>query len=134
MDISKINPFISQNGFDTTNLNNISSNEDINDFAIKNGIDINEAKKIIQEAKTAIDKKENLYQKYSEIQELLQSQDEEEIIEIEDMDFDTFLNEENPEQKIQKILAQQQFLKENNSQNSNNNEKNRENPFIKTKW
>ena len=132
MDISKINPFLENMGFNAAKISNPTDTAEIQKFAQENGISVNEAEKILKTAEAKANEKENLFKEYSEIQELLQSQDEEEIIEIEDLDFDTFLNEENPEQKMQEILAKQQFLQNNLAKENQN--PNNENPFLKTKW
>ena len=131
MDISKINPFIINAGYNIGGISNATDQDEIQKFAQENGIDIQEAERILKQANIEATQKEALFQEYSEIHELLNSQDVEEIIEIEDMDFDTFLNEENPEQKIQELLAQQQFLKDNQQNNSSFNSNN---PFLKTNW
>lgn len=139
MDISKISAAIEQIGYNPYGLQG-TNQEEIEKFAQKNGISIEEAKNILSEAEEKAEENNKIAsQEAALMAELLNTPDEEEEIQIiDDFDFDNFLNEENPEQKIQNIFAQQQFLKQDNTQNQNNSGNNpfsqEDNPFLKMKW
>ena len=138
MDISKINSAISQAGYNPFSISGVGE-QDAQKLAEQNNISIEEAKQVLKEAEEKVDKNDKLKQETSAMLEMLNSQDEEEIIIIDDADFDNFLNENSPEQQMQDLLKQNMFAnKQNNSNEENNQNKNifgeDNNPFLKLSW
>ena len=142
MDISKIGAAIEQIGYSASGVQGISE-QDAQKLAQRNGISLEEAKGILKEAQEKAQENDKIaMQEAALMAEILNSPDEEEEIQvIDDFDFDNFLKEESPEQKMQNIFNQQQFLKHDNSQNQQNEDKTAtnvfaqgENPFLKMKW
>lgn len=138
MDISKINSAISQAGYNPFAIGGVGE-QDAQKLAEQNNISIEEAKQVLKEAEEKVDKNDKLQQEASAMLEMLNTQDEEEIIIIDDADFDNFLNENSPEQQMQDLLKQNVFAnKQNNSNSENNQNKNMfsedNNPFLKLSW
>jgi len=121
---NKINFAISQIGYNPFEVKG-NEDEDVKKLAEKNNISVEEAKKVLKEAEEKVDKNEQMQQQMNAMLELLDTQDEEEIIVIDDADFDNFLKESSPEQKMLDIFAQQQFDKKDNTKEEENN------PFLK---
>ena len=111
MDISKINLAISQAGYNPFNISGVGE-QDAQKLAEQNNISIEEAKQVLKEAEEKVNKSDKLQQEASSMLEMLNSQDEEELIVIDDIDFDNFLNENSPEQKMQDLLMQNIFEKQ----------------------
>jgi len=138
MDISKINLAISQTGYNPFSISGVGE-EDAQKLAEQNNISVEEAKQVLKEAEEKVDKQDKLKQEASAMLEMLNSQDEEEIIIIDDVDFDNFLNQNSPEQQMQDLLQQNMFANnQNNSKNEDNQNKNvfnaENNPFLKLSW
>ena len=142
MDISKIGAAIEQLGYNPFGVQG-QGEQDAQKLAQQNGISVQEAKEILKEAEQKVQENDKMSAQVSEMMlDLLnQSDEEEEIVIIDDFDFDNFLNEESPEQKMQNIINQQQFAKQDNTQSqqnqgnaANNLFAQNENPFLKMKW
>lgn len=132
MDISRISSAIDQLGYDAGSLKG-TQEQDIQKFAQENGISVSEAKSILQQAEQKTQENEQMFAQQSAMLDYLGQDEEEEIIVVDDADFDSFLNEQSPEQQMQNIFAQQSTAKQNNNTNQQNFSQG-ENPFLKMKW
>ena len=83
MDISKINSAISQAGYNPFAIGGVGE-QDAQKLAEQNNISIEEAKQVLKEAEEKVDKNDKLQQEASAMLEMLNTQDEEEIIIIDD--------------------------------------------------
>lgn len=140
MDIGKINSAIQQSGYNPFSVSG-DKERDAQDFALKNGISVEEAKEVLKEAEKKAQEDEKLKAQQSAMLSALNTQDEEVVPEIEDTDFDNFLNNIDSEMQMQNMLNQQQFVQPNNqSQNLGNSTENQnlfaqgENPFTKLRF
>ncbi len=136
MDISKLSSAIAQSGYNPFGISS-TGDMDAQKLAQQNGISVEEAKGILKEAEHKVEENEQLQAETAAMLDMLNSQDEEEIIITDDVDFDNFLNEESPEQKMQEILSQQMFAQKDNSQGQQDAQSSQnffatgENPFLK---
>ena len=141
MDISKISAAIEGIGYNPAGISG-TNDEDIQKFAQKNGISVEEAKSVLKEAEEKAEENDKIIaQEAALMSQMLNQPDEEEEIQIvDDADFDKFLKEESPEQKMQEIFSKQQILQNNNSQNQIKPENiqnifaQKDNPFLKMKF
>jgi len=132
MEIGKINNALEQMGYNPFAVGGGTSNEDAQKLAEKNGISIEEAQNILKEAEEKAEENDRIMSQQAALMaELLNDQDEEEIEIVDDIDFDNFLKEESPEQKMQALLQQQLFANSNNSQDTFNRNNQEDNPFLK---
>ena len=137
MDVSKINFAISQSGYNPFSISG-TGDEDAQKLAEQNNISIEEAKKVLKEAEEKVEKNDQMTKEASAMLEMLNTQDEEEeIIIVDDADFDNFLNENTAEEQMQDMLNKQLFA--NNNKNDKNKENNNifsqeNNPFLKMSW
>ena len=137
MEIGKINAAIEQAGYNPFGISG-TSEQDAQKLAEKNGISVEEAKKILQEAQQSAEENDKLSAQQSAMLDILNSRDEEELVVLEDADFDDFLNQRDSEQQMQDLLNKNQFAAQNSlSQNESNNGQNffaqDNNPFLKMK-
>ena len=141
MDISKISAAIEGIGYNPAGISG-TNEEDIQKFAEKNGISVEEAKSVLKEAEEKAEENDKIMAQEAALmsQILNQSDEEEEIQIVDDADFDKFLKEESPEQKIQDIFSKQQFVQNNNAQNQTKPQNiqnifaQENNPFLKMKF
>ena len=135
MDIGKINSAIQQSGYNPFSISG-DKERDAQDFALKNGISVEEAKQILQEAEKRATEEEKMAAQQSALLDALNTQDEEEVPEIDDVDFDNFLNNIDSETQMHDMLNRQQFVQPQ-TQNQNNNQNlfaQNENPFTKLRF
>ena len=140
MDVGKINFEIQQSGYNPFSISG-DKNQDAQDFALKNGISVEEATQILQEAEKKAEEDEKMQAQQSAMLELLNTQDEEEMVVLDDADFDNFLNNFDAEEQMQNMLNQQQFVQANDqsqvlgsSAGSQNAFSQGENPFTKLRF
>ncbi|MCQ2957558.1 MAG: hypothetical protein MJ180_01500 [Candidatus Gastranaerophilales bacterium] len=137
MEISKITSSIEQMGYNPFSVSG-TGEQDIAKFAQANNISVEEAKAIFEKAEEKAIQNDKMQQEASAMLDMLSDQDEEELVVLDDADFDNFLNENTSEEQMQNIFNQQLFLKngnnQNNSQNNANMFNNANNPFLKTTW
>ena len=137
MEIGKINTAIEQAGYSPAGISG-SREQDAKNFAEKNGISVEEAKQILLEAEQKVQEEDKLSAQQSAMLEMLNTEDEEELVVLDDADFDNFLNQQDPEQQMQDLLTKNQFaaqnsLSQNNSDNGQNSFAQDDNPFLKMK-
>ncbi len=141
MDISKINAALEGIGYNPAGIKG-TGEQDVQKFAQENGISVDEAKSILREAEEKAEENDKIMaQEATLMSQVLNRPDEEEEIQIvDDADFDKFLKEESPEQKMQDIFSKQQILQNNNAQNQakpqniQNIFAQENNPFLKMKF
>ena len=140
MDVGKINLAIQQAGYNPFSVSG-NKDQDAEDFALKNGISVEEAKQILQEAEKTAEENDKMSVQQSAMLEALNTQDEEELIVLDDADFDNFLNDKDAENQMHDMLNQQQFVQPNEqsqglsgSANSQNLFAQDDNPFAKMRF
>ena len=140
MDIGKINSAIQQAGYNPFAVSG-TGEDDAKKLAQQNGISIEEAQEVLKEAEKKAQEDEKLKAQQAAMLSALNTQDEEVVPEIEDADFDNFLNNIDSEMQMQNMLNQQQFVQPNNqSQNLGNSADNQnlfaqgDNPFTKLRF
>ena len=140
MDIGKINSAIQQAGYNPFSVSG-TGEDDAKKLAQQNGISIEEAQEVLKEAEKKAQEDEKLKAQQAAMLSNLNTQDEEVVPEIEDADFDNFLNNIDSEMQMQNMLNQQQFVQPNNqSQNLGNSADNQnlfaqeDNPFTKLRF
>lgn len=137
MEIGKINAAIERSGYNPFGVSG-TSDQDAQKLAEKNGISVEEAKNILQEAEKTAQENDKMSAQQSAMLEMLNTQDEEELVVIDDADFDNFLNQQEPEQQMQNLLNKNQFATQNDlSQNAQTGGQSMfgqdNNPFLKMK-
>ena len=136
MDIGKINSAIEQAGYNPFGISG-TNEQDAMKLAQENGISVEEAKNILQEAQKRAEENDKMAMQQSAMLDVLNAQDEEELIAIDDADFDNFLNNIDSESQMHDMLNQQQFSQSSNNLSNRNTQQNffaqQENPFTKMK-
>ncbi|MCR4881374.1 MAG: hypothetical protein K6A44_05415 [bacterium] len=141
MEIGKINSAIEHAGYNPFGVSG-TGNDDAMKLAEKNGISVEEAQEVLKEAEKKAEEEERMKAQQSAMLGVLNTQDEEELVAFDDTDFDDFLSNIDAETKMQNMLHQQQFARQDNSQmqgqNQGDNSQNvfaqSENPFTKLKF
>ena len=128
MDIGKINSAIQQAGYNPFAVSG-TGEEDAMKLAQKNGISVEEAQEILKEAEKQAEENDKMAAQQSAMLEVLNTQDEEELVVLDDADFDNFLNNKDAENQMHDMLNQQQFVQPNNQSEGLNNSANNQNLF-----
>lgn len=134
MEIGKINAAIEQAGYNPFGVSG-TGEQDAMKLAEKNGISIQKAQEILKEAEQTTKENAQMQAQQAAMLEMLNTQDEEEMIVLDDVDFDNFLNQQSPEQQMQNTMNQFQFGSMSSMQNNNQNAQNffaqNDNPFLR---
>ena len=134
MEVNKISSAIEQAGLNPFGVSGTGDNDAMK-LAQQNGISVEEAKSILQEAEKRAQENDKMMAQQSAMLDVLNSQDEEELVEFDDADFDNFLNEQSPEQQMQDMMNRFQFSAQDNMGQSNQQNffSQGNNPFLKMK-
>ena len=102
-------------------------------LAQENGITVEEAKEVLKEAEEKAKQLDLQFQDNTNVLDVLNAQDEEELVAFDDKEFDDFLSQTSAESQMQNMLNMQQFASQDNTVNTQNMFAQENNPFLKNR-
>ena len=132
MEVDKISSMIQQTGYNPFGVSG-TSEQDAMKLAQENGITVEEAKEVLKEAEEKAKQLDFLFQDNTNVLDVLNAQDEEELVAFDDKEFDDFLSQTSAESQMQNMLNMQQFTSQNNTVNAQNMFAQGNNPFLKNR-
>ena len=132
MEVDKISSMIQQAGYNPLGVSG-TSDQDAMKLAQENGITVEEAKEVLKEAEEKAKQLDLQFQDNTNVLDVLNAQDEEELVAFDDKEFDDFLSQTSAESQMQNMLNMQQFASQDNTVNTQNMFAQENNPFLKNR-
>ena len=132
MEVDRISSMIQQAGYNPFGVSG-TSDQDAMKLAQENGITVEEAKEVLKEAEEKAKQLDLQFQDNTNVLDVLNAQDEEELVAFDDKEFDDFLSQTSAESQMQNMLNMQQFTSQNNTVNAQNMFAQGNNPFLKNR-